>query len=101
MATGGGNRARPLWRPGINAGPGRLRPTSHEWDATIHARCSGSRLPEPEACLPDFPAPAPLRHPQIPGDGATVSELSWIGTELTCQPSLRLEGNRALNDWMK
>src|SRR5207248_3378169 len=29
---GGANRARPLRRPGINAGPGRLRPTPHEWD---------------------------------------------------------------------
>src|SRR5207244_12188638 len=29
---GAANRARPLRRPGINAGPGRLRPTPHEWD---------------------------------------------------------------------
>src|SRR5205814_3428038 len=32
-----------------------------------------SRLPEPEAGLPDGPALAPLRHPQIPGDDAGVS----------------------------
>src|SRR5437763_1054035 len=28
----------------------------------------------PEAFLPDFKAPARLRHPQIPGDGAKVSK---------------------------
>src|SRR5205814_3674340 len=58
---GRANRARPRRRPGLNAGPGRLRPTPQEGDD------------EPERFRPDGPAPAPRRHPPVPGAGPPVS----------------------------
>src|SRR5438034_10220790 len=74
--TGRGRSGDPALMPGLEGCA--QRPRNGTRGST--ARCSGCRLPEPEAVFPDGPAPAPLRHPQIPGDGATVSLCTYLSS---------------------